>query len=169
MVCAAYTITRPSGETAVPEPVVRWTGASTGTGIENSIWAGADATDGRVPNHIHVTREATVAKPITTALRVMSARFGARRGGRAITAVEEVGGFPLSEAIQWSSEATSRAVCQRSSRSFARQRAMTRSKGAGTSGTNDRTGAGWSLRIAPIRLACVLPVNACRPVTISYS
>src|SRR5687768_5500154 len=110
MVCAAYTITRPFGETAMPEPVVRWTGASTGTGIENSTWAGTAATAGGAPSHIHVMTETRVATPITTALQAMSARLSARRVTVAFTVVEEVGGLRFSEAIHVSSDATSRAV-----------------------------------------------------------
>jgi hypothetical protein len=81
-------------------------------------------------------------------------------------------GAPVSEppaAIHLNSSRRSLASCQRSSGSLARHFPMTRSSAGGVTAATVDTAGGWSLRIAPIKLACVLPLNALRPVIISNS
>ena len=68
-----------------------------------------------------------------------------------------------------SSRSRSRALCQRSSGSFARHVLTMRSSAAGRAAARCDTRGGSSFRIAPIRLARVLPSNAGAPVSISYS
>src|SRR5262249_27757825 len=70
-------------------------------------------------------------------------------------------------AIHFTSPCRSRALCQRSSGSFARHCLTTRSSAAGVSGWVAEIGGGSSFRIEPIRLACVLPAKALLPVSIS--
>ena len=60
-----------------------------------------------------------------------------------------------------------RALCHRSSGSFARHVMTTRSSAAGVSGCRLATGGGVSFKMAPMRPACVLPSKALRPVSIS--
>src|SRR5215472_11364045 len=61
------------------------------------------------------------------------------------------------------------ALCSRSSRSFWRQLCTTRARLAGIPGCSALTKGGSTAKICPIRLACVLPVNAGFPVAISNS
>jgi len=70
-------------------------------------------------------------------------------------------------AIQRSSFPTSPALCQRSSGSFARQVATTRSSAAGDIGWTCEIGAGSSFMIAEISDAWLVPEKAFLPVTIS--
>ncbi len=61
----------------------------------------------------------------------------------------------------------SRAVCQRSSGSFSRQRMTARSSAGGESGASTETGCGVSFKMAAMRLAWLFPWNGRRPVAIS--
>src|SRR5205807_2019048 len=72
-------------------------------------------------------------------------------------------------AIHFSSSRRSRADCQRSSASFARQTRMARSSAGGVRGCELEIGGGSRSKIAAITLACVFPSNAFFPVAISYS
>ena len=68
---------------------------------------------------------------------------------------------------QRNSRIKSRTVCHRSSGSFARHVATTRSSARGAAGCAVDTGGGSSFRIAPSSAPRVLPSNAFRPVSIS--
>ena len=67
----------------------------------------------------------------------------------------------------WSSAATSRAVCHRSSGSLARQRDTIRSSAGGVSGTSSSMGRGLVASTAAMMLDEVLPSNARWPVSSS--
>ena len=70
-------------------------------------------------------------------------------------------------AIHWSCSLTSCAVWKRFSGSFERHVAMARSSAGGVMGAIDETDGGFSLRIAPMRLAWLFPSKAFFPVAIS--
>lgn len=70
-------------------------------------------------------------------------------------------------AIQRSSLATSRALCQRSSGSFSRHFRTTWSSAGGITGTTSEIGRGCACRIAATRLVFDLPSKARLPVAIS--
>src|SRR5215471_4057023 len=70
-------------------------------------------------------------------------------------------------AIQTSSLLMSRALCQRSSGSFARQVFTTRSRAGGVIGARDPSGAGSDDMIEEISDAWLAPEKAFLPVTIS--
>ncbi len=70
-------------------------------------------------------------------------------------------------AIHFSSSSTSCIDWRRSSGSLARQVRTRRSSPGGDSGWTEAIGGGSRSRIEAIRLACVLPSNALRPVAIS--
>ena len=59
------------------------------------------------------------------------------------------------------------ALCQRSSGSFIRQAATTRSRAGGVSGWRREIGGGSEARIAAMRLAWLFPLKARWPVAIS--
>src|SRR6267143_2234696 len=75
---------------------------------------------------------------------------------------------PPPSAIHFNSNSRSRAVCQRSSGSFARHLLTTRSSARGAIGCKDAMGCGSEERMAAIKLARLFPVNAGLPVAISY-
>ena len=93
----------------------------------------------------------------------------ASRSRNAPRAGRGASGDPRSSATHRSSRATSAALCQRSSGSFARHVLTTRSRDAGHSGWIAGSGGGFEVRIDAARLARVVPENALRPAAISYS
>src|SRR6266852_765353 len=74
---------------------------------------------------------------------------------------------PPPSAIHFNSNSKTRAVCQRSSGSFATHLLTTRSSAEGVIGCKDAMGCGSEERMAAIKLARLLPVNAGLPVAIS--
>ena len=72
-----------------------------------------------------------------------------------------------SSAIHRNSAAMSRAVCHRSSGSFARQRRISRSREAGARGCSDDKAGGSAATMAAINEARLSPVNGRRPQSIS--
>jgi hypothetical protein len=72
--------------------------------------------------------------------------------------------FEPPSAIHFSSAATSRADCQRSSGSFARHREMTRSRAGGVSGTSSSMGFGVIASTEAMMLDALLPSKARCPV-----
>ena len=74
---------------------------------------------------------------------------------------------PCSSRIQASSRFRSPALCQRSSGSFARQVRTKRSSAREASGCTADTGGGSSRRIALMRVASLVALNAFRPAVIS--
>ena len=87
-----------------------------------------------------------------------------RRLGAALTAPRAEESRPE---IHWSSLATSRALCQRSSGSLARHVVTIRSSAGGVSGWRVEGEAGSELMIAEISEAWLVPENAFFPVVIS--
>ena len=75
--------------------------------------------------------------------------------------------FDPASAIHLSSWARSRADCQRSSGSFARQRWTIRSRPGGVRGWISEIGRGCSFKTEAISEAWLFPSNALRPVAIS--
>src|ERR1051326_4981698 len=74
----------------------------------------------------------------------------------------------LASPIQRSSEARSRAVCQRSSACFIKQRRIVWSSAGGLSGFRTPIGVGSFSRMADATLSLLAPSKARFPVTISY-
>ncbi len=93
--------------------------------------------------HVNVSGAQTAMRPHT----VLD-----RRPGSVATGAGMAAGEPLS-ATHCSSSCRSRAVCHRSSRSLARHFLISRSNGAGLSGSSAEIGGGSLVMMAPIKLA----------------
>lgn len=115
-----------------------------------------------------IARTAMIAAISATIDMTAASRAKGRFGGCVIVLAAWL---PLAGvvAIHFNSSATSCALCQRSSRSFARHFAITWSRAAGDTRTISLTGFGIEPTMDAIRLVFVLPSNARCPVVISYS
>src|SRR5947209_3948979 len=136
----------PSGEIAVtPYTVV---GCIVIIGAAKRITR--DVACGRV-----IARTAMIAA-VSATIDITAASTAKRRCGRCVIVLASW--LPLVDvvAIHFNSSATSCALCQRSSRSFARHFAMTWSRAAGDTGTISLTGFGIEPTIDAMRLVFVL-------------
>ena len=116
--------------------------------------------DGRL-GHIDGTIAARTAA-VSTAPATAPQR--AARRGRRVRPARVVAPEPAS-AIHRNSAARSRAVCQRSSGSFARHRRISRSSAAGVCGCSDDSGSGSAATMAAMSDARLSPANGRRPQT----
>ena len=131
-----------------------------GTGIANFTSCGGSGA-----RFVHAT-----ANPIAASAATPHAAHAT--SSRVLRRTATMAGRPTREppfAIHWSSAMMSRAVCQRSSGSLARQRDTSRSRAGGVSGMSCSSGFGVVASTDAMTLDAVLPSNARCPVSSSYS